>query len=254
MRSEGTRICPTAKRSGPSRADEGWNYVQAYSRRLLDSVILKPGEKEHLMRDLERFRASRSRYLRLGVPYHRGYLLYGPPGTGKTSLVSALGAKFGMSIYVVNLTEFNDRSLKTAMNGVPEDSVILFEDIDCMKAGNRRPESNEWSEKRPSSIVTEKIDPAAGFAVTLSGLLNVLDGFHAPENVVYVMTTNKVEALDPALLRPGRIDYRLFMGEAVESQRIELYRRFFPEATEAEARDFAQAHCAVLVNPGTDGP
>jgi SpoVK/Ycf46/Vps4 family AAA+-type ATPase len=82
------------------------------------------------------------------------------------------------------------------------------------------------------------------FAVTLSGLLNVLDGFHAPENVVYVMTTNKVEALDPALLRPGRIDYRLFMGEASASQRIALYRRFFPAATEAEARDFAQAHCA----------
>jgi len=75
-------------------------------------------------------------------------------------------------------------------------------------------------------------------------LLNVLDGVHAPENVVYVMTTNKVEALDPALLRPGRIDYRLFMGEASESQRIELYRRFFPEATEAEAREFAQAHRA----------
>ena len=224
--------------------DEGWNYVQAYSPRLLDSVILKPGEKEHLMQDLERFRASRARYLQLGVPYHRGYLLYGPPGTGKTSLVSALGAKFGMSIYVVNLTEFNDRSLKAAMNDVPEDSLILFEDIDCMKSGNRRPESNEWSEKQPSLIVTEKIDPAAGFAVTLSGLLNVLDGFHAPENVIYVMTTNKVEALDPALLRPGRIDYRLFMGEALESQRIELYRRFFPKATEVEARDFAQAHCA----------
>ena len=148
-----------------------------------------------------------------------------------------------MSIYVVNLTEFNDRSLKAAMNDIPENSVILFEDIDCMKTGNRRPESNEWSEKQPSTMVTEKIDPAAGFAVTLSGLLNVLDGFHAPENVVYVMTTNKVEGLDPALLRPGRIDYRLFMGEAVESQRIELYRRFFPEATEGEAREFGQANC-----------
>jgi chaperone BCS1 len=224
--------------------DEGWNYVQAYSPRLLDSVILKPGEKEHLMQDLERFRTSRARYRQLGVPYHRGYLLYGPPGTGKTSLVSALGAKFGMCIYVVNLSELNDRSLKAAMNDVPEDSIILFEDIDCMKSGNRRPEVNGWSEKQPSLMVTEKIDPDAGFAVTLSGLLNVLDGFHAPENVVYVMTTNKVEALDPALLRPGRIDYRLFMGEAAESQRIELYCRFFPNATEAEARDFAQAHGA----------
>ena len=224
--------------------DEGWTYVQAYSPRLLGSVILKPGEKEHLLRDLERFRGSRARYRRLGVPYHRGYLLYGPPGTGKTSLVSALGAKFGMSIYVVNLTEFNDRTLKTAMNDVPENSVILFEDIDCMKSGNRRPSTNEWMENPPSLITTEKAGPAVGFAVTLSGLLNVLDGFHAPENVVYVMTTNRVEALDPALLRPGRIDYRLFMGEASESQRIELYCRFFTEATEPEAIEFAQAHCA----------
>ena len=224
--------------------DEGWTYVQAYSPRLLGSVILKPGEKEHLLRDLERFRGSRARYRRLGVPYHRGYLLYGPPGTGKTSLVSALGAKFGMSIYVVNLTEFNDRTLKTAMNDVPENSVILFEDIDCMKSGNRRPSTNDWMENPPSLSTTEKAGPAAVFAVTLSGLLNVLDGFHAPENVVYVMTTNRVEALDPALLRPGRIDYRLFMGEASESQRIELYCRFFPEATEPEAIEFAQAHCA----------
>jgi len=82
------------------------------------------------------------------------------------------------------------------------------------------------------------------FGVTLSGLLNVLDGFHAPDNVIYMMTTNKVEQLDPALLRPARIDYRLYLGEAAEAQRMQLYRRFFPDATEAEARAFAQAHCA----------
>ena len=46
-----------------------------------------------------------------------------------------------MSIYVVNLNEFNDRTLKKAMNSVPENSVVLFEDIDCMKAGNRRQEA-----------------------------------------------------------------------------------------------------------------
>lgn len=120
--------------------DDGWTYIEAYSPRLLDSVILKPGEKEHLLQDIEKFRASRERYRRLGVPYHRGYLLYGPPGTGKTSLVSGVAAKCGMSIYVVNLTEFSDRTLKSAMNNVPENSVILFEDIDCMRMGHRRPD------------------------------------------------------------------------------------------------------------------
>ncbi len=222
--------------------DDCWTYVSAYFPRLLDSVILKPGEKEHLVRDIERFKAARPRYRRLGVPYHRGYLLYGPPGTGKTSLVSGLSAKFGMSIYVMNLTEFNDRTLKTAMNDVPEDSMILFEDIDCMRTGNRRADTHADKATEASATDGDKNNAANTLGVTLSGLLNVLDGFHAPENVVFVMTTNRIEALDPALLRPGRIDYKLYMGEATESQRIELYRRFFPEAMNAEAREFAQAH------------
>ena len=140
--------------------DDCWTYVSAYHPRLLESVILKPGEKEHLVQDLERFRASRPRYRQLGVPYHRGYLLHGPPGTGKTSLVSGLSAKFGMSIYVVNLTEFNDRTLKSAMNDVPENSVILFEDIDCMRTGNRRLDAaadptkrgaRQWKRQEPGS-------------------------------------------------------------------------------------------------------
>ncbi len=80
--------------------------------------------------------------------------------------------------------------------------------------------------------------------VSLSGLLNVLDGFSAPENVIYVMTTNDADAIDPALLRPGRIDYKLFLGPACESQKIALYRRFFPDASESDAREFAQAHWA----------
>ena len=224
--------------------DDYWTYVQAYSPRLLESVVLKPGEKEHLIEDLARFKASRPRYRRLGVPYHRGYLLYGPPGTGKTSLVSALAGKLGMSIYLLDLTDFNDRTLKAAMNDVPENSMILFEDIDCMRAGHRRADSTEERKPQPQPESAEKNEPPDRFGVTLSGLLNVLDGFHAPENVVFVMTTNHIEALDPALLRPGRIDYKLYLGEASESQRIELFRRFFPEATDFEARCFAQAHHA----------
>ena len=222
--------------------DEGWSNVQAYTPRSLDSVILKPGERDRLVEDIEKFRASRERYRHLGVPYHRGYLLYGPPGTGKTSLVSGLAAKFGMSLYAVNLTEFNDRTLKRAINDVPQNAVILFEDIDCMKSGNRRTEQRDRDRTAAPATQGEKNDPADRFGVSLSGLLSVLDGFHAPENVLFVMTTNHIESLDPALLRPGRIDYKLFLGKAVEAQKIELYRRFFPEASELEARAFVEAH------------
>jgi len=221
--------------------DERWCYVHAYAPRRLGSVILKPNEKEDLLNDIRQFRESRERYGVLGVPYHRGYLLYGPPGTGKTSLVSGLAAEFGMSIYAINLTELNDQKLKRAVSTIPENSVILFEDIDCMKVGGRKSRIDDESQK---SRITEDAKGESGdrFGVTLSGLLNVLDGLHAPENVLFLMTTNKIEALDPALLRPGRIDYRLFMGTATEGQKAELYRRFFPLASQAEAQIFVASH------------
>jgi chaperone BCS1 len=113
-----------------------------------------------------------------------------------------------------------------------------------MKTGTRRPEPDDWTGKQTPASDNEKNDPADRLGVTLSGLLNVLDGFHTPENVLFVMTTNKMETLDPALLRPGRVDYRLFMGGAVESQKVELYCKFFPNVTEIEAREFAQVHYA----------
>lgn len=219
--------------------NDGWDFVAGYSPRRLESVVLEPGEKEHLVNDVERFRGSKERYQRLGVPYHRGYLLYGPPGTGKTSIVSALAAHFGLSIYMINLTDFNDRSLLSAVNQVPANSVLLFEDIDSMKSSRSRIEVEKNRSEGNAAQTGEP--PAAQSGVTLSGLLNVLDGFYAPTGVLFVMTTNHAERLDEALLRPGRIDYKLYLGHASDRQKIELYRRFFPEASEHEARDFTEA-------------
>ena len=217
--------------------NEYWNRVGAYTPRLLESVILEPGEKEHLMQDVAKFKASKRRYAQLGVPYHRGYLLYGPPGTGKTSLVSALAAKFNMSIYAINLNNFNDRTLGSAINDVPPDSVLLFEDIDCMTSGKTRAQ-----DQAPKDLSDKKEDPLDRLGVTLSGLLNVLDGFYAPDNVLFIMTTNHIETLDKALLRPGRIDYRLYLGKASDRQKAELYRRFFPQTSEFEAEEFVESH------------
>ncbi|HSY33425.1 MAG TPA: AAA family ATPase [Verrucomicrobiae bacterium] len=220
------------------RDDDYWMRVEGYTPRSLDSVILKAGEKECLVQDIEKFKGAQERYRKLGVPYHRGYLFYGPPGSGKTSMVSALAGHFGMSIYAINLTDFNDKSLSKAINDVPTKSLILFEDIDCMKTGKARPDEEGAAREAPSGS-TEAQDR---LGVTLSGLLNVLDGFCAPENMLFVMTTNKMDMLDRALLRPGRIDYKLFFGDVLEEQKIELYRRFFPNTSESEARWFVESH------------
>jgi chaperone BCS1 len=196
------------------------------------------------VQDIENFRKSKRRYARLGVPYHRGYLFYGPPETGKTSLVSALAANFGLSIYAVNLAVFNDRSLMNAVNQVSPNSVLLFEDIDCMKSGNARVPSNaRTNDGAQSREGKENVTDLNG--VTLSGLLNVLDGFYAPTNVLFMMTTNRIETLDEALLRPGRIDYKLYLGKASDRQKVELYRRFFPEVSEFEAETFVETYSSA---------
>jgi len=220
--------------------NDGWDYIDGYAPRDLDSVVLEAGEKERLVEDITEFRVSRRRYERLGVPYHRGYLFYGPPGTGKTSLASALAANFNLSIYAINLSDFNDRTLMNAVNQVPANSVLLFEDIDCMNGSKARVAATEIIKGVVPPMPKGNESPAGSNGVTLSGLLNVLDGFYAPCNVLFVMTTNHMEALDPALLRPGRIDYRLYLGGASRQQKVELYRRFFPEASEQDARTFVE--------------
>jgi chaperone BCS1 len=220
--------------------NDGWEYSENYTPRLLDSVVLEGDEKEGLVRDIARFRNAQHRYSRLGVPYHRGYLLYGPPGTGKTSLVSALAAYFGLSVYCVNLTEFDDRTLMAAVSQIPRNSVLLFEDIDCMKGGQKREAASAVSNAATPPNGKQDESSKAKNAVTLSGLLNLLDGFFAPTGVLFMMTTNRIEALEPALLRPGRIDYKLYLGKATPEQKMELYRRFFPEASECEAREFVR--------------
>jgi chaperone BCS1 len=220
--------------------NDGWDLAEGYAPRWLDSVVLQPGEKEHLVQDIEKFRKSKERYQRLGIPYHRGYLFYGPPGTGKTSLVSALAANFGLSIYLINLGDFTDRSLMNAVNQITPNSVLLFEDIDCMRSSKARMPANAGGNSGGQER-DDKETVAARNGVTLSGLLNALDGFYAPTNVLFMMTTNRIETLDEALLRPGRIDYKLYLGRATDRQKIELYCRFFPEASEFEARAFVES-------------
>ena len=116
-----------------------------------------------------------------------------------------------------------------AVDNVPANSILLLEDIDCMKGTRSRIESDSGSAQSRGATLSTKEVATNQNGVTLSGWLNVLDGFAAPTGVLFVMTTKYVEKLGPALLRPGRIDYRLYLGKASERQKVELYLRFFPK-------------------------
>jgi chaperone BCS1 len=193
-----------------------WRNLHAYSPRPIDSVIMPMGDKERVIKNIEVFRASRDWYTEMGIPYRKGYLFYGPPGTGKTSLVTGLSSYFKSNVYMLKLSDMSDTSLREAVTGVEPNSFLVIEDIDCIKASHKR---------------TKKSDSEAKKGVTLSGLLNVIDGVFSPPGAIFVMTTNHKEKLDPALIRPGRIDLQLNITYATNDQKKALYRRFF-EASE----------------------
>src|ERR1035437_1230246 len=213
-----------------------WYTAWSYTPRPLTSVILPSGVKNSLIADIDRFKASEKWYEQMGVPYHRGYLLYGPPGTGKTSLVSGLASHYSSTVYIVKLNEMSDSKLQDAVREAGSNSMIVLEDIDC--AVNKVIEKREEKDNKDSKAPVE--EKMVG-GLTLSGLLNVLDGMQTPSGVQFFMTTNHIDKLDAALLRPGRTDVRLFLGAATDWQKSQLYMRFFPEADGLEAINFVMS-------------
>jgi len=177
--------------------------------RQLGSVILAEGVKERLVADFQNFRAHEQDFVRLGVPYHRGYLFYGPPGSGKTSIAKAIASEFGMDVYYMPLSDIaSDADLLTMVSRVPAGCVLLLEDVDVAHAATERDDDGE--------------QPKA----TLSGLLNAIDGVATPHGLIVVMTTNNREVLDSAVVRPGRVDLELHIDYVTEHQLTEMFRHF----------------------------
>jgi len=116
---------------------------------------------------------------------------------------------------VLKLADMSDSTLREAVSGVEPNSFLVMEDIDTVNASNTR-EGEVEKDKEPKR------------GVTLSGLLNVIDGIFSPSGAVFVMTTNHKEKLDPALIRPGRVDMELHITFATPEQKQALYNRFFP--------------------------
>lgn len=205
-------------------------FGQPRRKRTLDSVILAQGVKENLVNDLKDFLGTANWYYDRGIPYRRGYLLYGPPGSGKSSLIQALAGDLDYNICILNLAEktLTDDRLNHLMNHVPNRSIILLEDVDS--AFNERKQIDEQGYLS---------------GVTFSGLLNALDGVASADERLIFMTTNHPERLDPALIRPGRVDYKQCIDNATESQVKDMFLRFYGEDRTEQCAEFVRKLVAL---------
>ncbi|KAJ3151013.1 hypothetical protein HDU89_002223 [Geranomyces variabilis] len=194
-------------------------------RRPVASVVLSGGIAEDIVADVRAFLTGGKWYHDRGIPYRRGYLLYGPPGSGKTSFIQALAGELEYNICVMNLSErgMTDDRLSHLLNHAPPRSIILLEDVDA-------------------AFINRAQTDKQGFQsmVTFSGLLNSLDGVTSSEERIIFMTTNHVSRLDPALIRPGRVDVKVLLDDANADQARQMFLRFFVGETKL-ADEFVQA-------------
>ncbi|KAL2360585.1 hypothetical protein RJZ56_006548 [Blastomyces dermatitidis] len=198
-----------------------WQSVRKISRRSLKSIALEKEQKEDVCDDMRRFLETKSAYQKIERPYRRGYLFNGPPGTGKTSLAQALAGKFGLDIYLLSLTGQNmtDDELQWLCSQLPDyPCVLLIEDIDS--AGINR-EKTQAIQREDGTRQNNQI--------SLSGLLNAIDGVLSSDGRVLIMTTNCRDQLDAALIRPGRVDKEVEFTLASEKQIESIFLHLYNE-------------------------
>lgn len=182
-----------------------------YSRNLkseisksFDDLILPKETLNTIINALDNFVAKRDWYTEHKIPYHFGVLLYSQAGTGKTSIAQAISRYLNASMYIISGDDVYSLPymLETLIPHSPGTikqsyQTIIVEDIDCGFKENKETSANKKSD--------DDNNRESGMA----SLLNSLDGFQAPTDTVYIFTTNHIEELDPALIRPGRIDLKI---------------------------------------------
>ncbi|XP_011499114.1 PREDICTED: mitochondrial chaperone BCS1 [Ceratosolen solmsi marchali] len=206
--------------------------------RPLESVILDTGIGEKIVKDCKEFIENVAWYSDRGIPYRRGYLLHGPPGCGKSSFITALAGNLDRGICVLNLSDrlLSDDRLNHLLAIAPQQTIILLEDIDAVFVSREETKEVKAAYQGLNSV-------------TLSGLLNALDGVASSEGRILFMTTNYLDRLDPALIRPGRVDYKEYIGWCSYIQLEQMFLRFYrmhDAETEKLSKKFAE--CILSYN------
>ncbi|KAK2999937.1 hypothetical protein RJ639_024022 [Escallonia herrerae] len=190
-----------------------WSHVVFEHPATFQTLAMEPEKKKEIIDDLVTFSNAEEFYAQIGRAWKRGYLLYGPPGTGKSTMIAAMANLLGYDLYDLELTAVKDNTeLRKLLIETSSKSIIVIEDIDCSVdlTGQRKNkmEKEEKEEKDPVRKLAKEETESKNSKVTLSGLLNFIDGLWSAcggERII-VFTTNHVDKLDPALIRRGRMD------------------------------------------------
>ncbi|AKL94502.1 ATP-dependent zinc metalloprotease FtsH [Clostridium aceticum] len=169
--------------------------------------------KEELVEVID-FINQTEKYQKMGAKIPKGIMFYGPPGTGKTLLASAVAGETKSTFFTASGSEFVEKyvgvgakRVRTLFEKAKKEapSVIFIDEIDAIGAKRHLDSNNEKDQ-------------------TLNQLLIELDGFNTDQSVVVIAATNRLDLLDEALLRPGRFDRHMFIGNPNVRAREEILR------------------------------
>ncbi|OSX72862.1 hypothetical protein BU14_0399s0007 [Porphyra umbilicalis] len=216
-----------------------WRLSGRHLTRPVDTIVLDPTIRDALLDDARAFdtKAALRWYTLHGLPYRRCYLFYGPPGTGKSSFIRALAGvlKRSVAFFQCAHNKLNDQILADAFRDCPSQSILVLEDIDCLFTSAA---GGVGARESRSEV-----------HISLAGLLNALDGLlSGTRGRITVLSSNHPQLLDAALIRSGRVDHTVEFALPTRADMATLFTGFYPEATAASAKAFADKVFSVSMN------
>jgi predicted AAA+ superfamily ATPase len=213
-----------------------WTILNVANKRPIDSIFLPKEDKQMLMDTVKDFslETAAADYARFNVPYKLNILLHGLAGTGKTSCIHAIASELNTDIGIIHFgLKVDDTMLTKAINqmsNLENCRILVFEDIDSLFSDERKAHDSSRN------------------AITLSGLLNCLDGLSRNEGLIIFMTTNRRDILaDVALSRSCRVDIELEFKDAIEDQIEQMLRYYFPTHIEKANREALEKAKEILM-------